>query len=193
YPKVHDFSVNYELTANGKLVEFEPRFFKIDSHFQYQGAFLGRNRSDPAYQKSQRLIELQRPFWRSEHERVIEHLRSLNYVGPFGIDALIYQTASVELAIAPLIEVNVRTTMGRVALEIERALASKHPKLDGYWVFLNQKDVIALGARNFKELEVKLRAELGDKLIVTSPSHAEFTWTFAVLDHSLMDRFFKTC
>ncbi len=193
YNKLHDFSVNYELTAEGRLIEFDSRFFKVDSQFQYLGSFLGKHHPDPAYRLSAELLEREKPNWKSEHGKVIQHLRDLKYVGAFGIDALIYHDKDQRLKIAPVIEVNVRTTMGRVALEIEKVLIKKHSRLEGFWMFLHHRDLLGLGCRNFKELEAKLTEELGVRFVATTPSSAQLTWTFAILDHSLMERFFKSC
>jgi hypothetical protein len=42
------------------------------------------------------------------------------YVGPVGIDAMVYRRSNGSLALKPVVEVNVRMTMGRVALELQK-------------------------------------------------------------------------
>ncbi|BCU75867.1 DUF455 family protein [Luteolibacter sp. LG18] len=45
------------------------------------------------------------------------------YTGPVGIDAMIHRCADGSLALKPVVEVNVRMTMGRVALELQKRKA----------------------------------------------------------------------
>ena len=40
------------------------------------------------------------------------------YVGPLGVDAMVYREADGRLALKHVVELNVRMTMGRVALEL---------------------------------------------------------------------------
>jgi hypothetical protein len=51
-------------------------------------------------------------------------LRRVDYVGPIGIDAFVYQTPGGELRLKPVVEVNPRYTMGRLTLELMKRVCS---------------------------------------------------------------------
>jgi hypothetical protein len=47
----------------------------------------------------------------------------LNYLGPIGIDALVYRSAGGDPRLKPIVEINPRFTMGRVSLELMHNVA----------------------------------------------------------------------
>lgn len=55
---------------------------------------------------------------------VAEYLRTQGYVGPVGIDAMVYRKDG-EYVLQPLIEVNTRWTMGRVVFELEKRVSRR--------------------------------------------------------------------
>lgn len=57
-------------------------------------------------------------------DRVAEYLRQQGYRGPVGIDAMVYREEG-ELRFHPLVEVNTRWTMGRVAFELEKRVSRR--------------------------------------------------------------------
>src|SRR5690625_366248 len=57
-------------------------------------------------------------------DRIAEELRARGYIGPVGIDAFVYRDAD-HFAFHPLVEVNTRWTMGRVAFEIEKRVSRR--------------------------------------------------------------------
>lgn len=50
-------------------------------------------------------------------------LRRVGFLGPIGIDALIYRGGGGETRVKPVVEINPRYTMGRVMLELRRRFA----------------------------------------------------------------------
>lgn len=54
----------------------------------------------------------------------LETLLAGRYAGPLGVDMMVIRRASGELALHPCIEVNLRRTMGHVALSLRRRLAA---------------------------------------------------------------------
>lgn len=65
-------------------------------------------------------------------------LRESGYQGPAGIDALIWsEPFSGRLFLKPLVELNPRWTMGRVALELEKHIL---PGVPASWIFGSAKD-----------------------------------------------------
>ncbi len=194
--KVQDFSVQYEISPEGRIREFEPRYFEIDAQFQYRGALLGRPVLPVTEKGGQAWIQIQKDKkgWREKHLEVLNHLKSLSYHGPVGIDALVHET-SEGLKVEPVIEVNVRYTMGRVAHAIEEAFQS-HGYKSGVLRFLNQSDVLEFGAKSFLELATKLKSEFQDAMIEATPAEtSQSTWCFAVgsrnFNPELLNRFFK--
>lgn len=188
YPKVCDFSVQYEMNEEGKITEFEPRFFKVDHLFQYQGAIIGRANHCEGFETSARLVDQSRAWLRAEHEPVFKTLRENKYSGPFGIDALTYQTSTQELAIKPIIEVNARFTMGRVAQEVER-IAQPRKQKQGAFRIVTRRQLPDFGAFSFQELETRLSAQYGDQFVSVTPSSALETWVFVVLHKDAVKNF----
>ena len=188
YDKVKDFSVQYEIFSDGRVKEFEPRFFVVDQNFQYKGSVFGRNLKLTEFEECSRVLDREKMAIKEAHARVIERLKVLHYIGPVGIDAFVYRNSDDELKVRPVVEVNARYTMGRVAQEMERALLRTRASGEGFLRFMNQSELVAFGCRNFKDLETKLKLELGTKVMATTPSDAVQTWTFMVTDYQLLDR-----
>jgi hypothetical protein len=55
------------------------------------------------------------------------HLRELlpGYSGPVGVDAMVHRQPDGQLALRPVVEINVRFTMGRVAWELARRFGAQ--------------------------------------------------------------------
>jgi hypothetical protein len=68
--------------------------------------------------------------------RLVGELTKRNLSGNFGVDAFVYRDPNGELAIKPMVELNPRTTMGHVALNLEKRLA---PGSDGQFRILNKR------------------------------------------------------
>jgi len=175
-PRRIDFSTQYRLMPNGEVREEEPRFFLTDSRHQYLGALLGDWGARTAFATETRFLHEHRQWLREQHRVVIEILRENRYEGPFGVDSLLYE-ADGELRAAPIIEVNVRHTMGTVALKIERALERKHGRRPALWVFLDRARVSA------RDLDERYP---GKWLATTPESQAKSTWTAAIWDDSVL-------
>jgi hypothetical protein len=88
-----------------------------------------------------------------------------------------------EPRVVPVVEVNVRMTMGRVAREIEEALQRQRGRAEGYWIFFGEQDLVRQGVSGFPELACALSREFGDRFLpTTSPELARSTWTFVILE-----------
>jgi hypothetical protein len=115
YDKAHDFSVQFEIQADGRLKQYEPRIFWTDARQQYLGCQLGP--PEPALSA---LFSAHSKSMAAAYEPIAKTLQQAGYVGPFGVDGLITQTGEV----IPVIEVNVRWTLGRLAHQLERIIKS---------------------------------------------------------------------
>ena len=67
--------------------------------------------------------------------------REAGYAGPVGIDALVYRRDG-RLRIKPIVEINPRFTMGRVALALSGRMA---PGRTGVWLILTEREIRAAG------------------------------------------------
>ena len=78
-------------------------------------------------------------------EKIPEALAGLlpGYAGPLGVDAMVYRRMDGTLALRHVIELNVRMTMGRVALELQRKLA---PAGWGAFRVLRKSDTVKEGS-----------------------------------------------
>ena len=168
--KTADFSIQYEILANGTLKQWDPRFFLIDEQFQYLGSILGSAASLEGLNSSWTEVHTHLAEVRKSHETVLAILKEEKYVGPVGIDALVYESHSATLQIQPVIEVNARFTMGRVAHEIERCLRPRMGKEPAIWLMVNRRQLKKLGSESFSALKASLELNYGkEKVFFTSP------------------------
>jgi len=175
-PKRIDFSTQYRLLSDGSFREEEPRLFLTDSRHQYLGALLGDWGPRTAFAAETRFLHTELGRIREQHRQVVSILKEHRYVGPFGIDSLLYEQNGA-LRAAPIIEVNVRYTMGAVASKIERALERKLGRRPALWAFLDRARTTA------RDLDDRYP---GKWLATTPESQAKSTWTAAIWDESVL-------
>ena len=186
FDKVADFSVQYEildLPEGKKIKRFDPRFFFVDDHLQYLGAWLGPVPATHELHSSWLAIERHRAELTRTHEVIVKHLLESGYVGPVGIDAMVVRmTPSVRgvengmdsFAIVPVIEVNVRYTMGRLAHALEAALRKKGHTTPAMMCFHSKQELKRLGLADFRALEATLEPD--SYFPVTPVESARSTW-----------------
>ncbi len=145
--KVVDLSAQLDIVAPGTARVLGWTRFFTDSRGQYGGSFVhGRMAGlDPAtrrflYGQGRDPRRLQRLFedlggW------VARAMADSGYVGPVGIDLLVYRDAE-GLRLKPVVEVNPRFTMGRVALRLGRRVNSARTAV---WLVLSRKDITGAG------------------------------------------------
>jgi hypothetical protein len=183
YEKICDFSVQMEVEDNGEVRFGEPRIFFTDPHFSYRGAMLGTGWG--IWKDRLERIRTERERLHSEYRKIAAILVDGGYSGPFGVDGLLVMSPEGQEKVVPVIEVNVRQTMGRVALRLEEFLLKGVRGKSGaaLWVFLNSSDLLSHGAGTFVELERMLVERYGARFVQTTPaSEAHSTWTFAILE-----------
>ncbi len=145
--KVADFSMQLNVGTGERTYAGLTRFL-TDGRGQYTGHVLGR-----------KLAGLKTEIVRAYHEddyagrlektvKIVEQaLLAAGYIGPAGIDALVYEDGG-RYHLYALVEVNVRLTMGRVALGLDRHVAAPVAAL---WLHLSRKQVAALGYQTFPD------------------------------------------
>ena len=153
--RVADFSLHFEMQDKLKFVGVS-RLIN-DEHGQYSSTLFGRyenalSEEELSYlhktfngglvEYSKKLI----PFLEAE-------LKEYDYTGPLGIDSFLYRGRMGELKFRPVVEVNFRYTMGRVALAMEKMLAPGKCGLFKIFSILSERE--GQSARNFVELKDK--------------------------------------
>ena len=127
--RAQDFSVQLEMTRDGlKLCGYTGLI--NDHRGQFQGNWAAPNfaRRIPAVVTalfpepadiSSRMQRLYADFF-----ALLEtELRAADFLGPLGIDAFVYRTASGQIRLKPVVEINPRYTMGRLTLELMKHAA----------------------------------------------------------------------
>lgn len=191
YEKVIDFSTQYELMRDGRLKTWEPRFFATDTRFQYRGSYVGNWGYHSSREAEFQVLQSSKAVLRKSHQKVVEILSQQNYCGPFGIDSMICRDPAGVLSVVPVIEVNARYTMGRVALELEAALRRHHALVQGFWFFINHRDLEKFGVGSFAEALSKFEKKFGSESVIpTTLDSSKETWTVLILNvseyHDLM-------
>ena len=196
---VADLSAQYEVGADGKAVLLGITRFVTDGRGQYLGSFLHR--------KVDGLDEQVRRFLYGDGRdsrrlrRLCEELAgqmepglaAAGFSGPLGVDALVYRDRG-GLRLKPVIEVNPRMTMGRVALQLARRV---HAAGTALWLMLRVRDIEEAGFENAgafagemrRRHPVEMTAE-GDLvsrgvLFTTDPQRAKAFLTLLVAAESL--------
>jgi len=122
--KVHDLAFLFELKKG--IIRFTgTSHFFTDKNGKYEGNYLN-GASKPDFERVVSFINKMQVKILPELIRVLQNSKlPAVYEGPFGVDMLIYRNDNDELFINPCLEINLRFTMGFVALKIERMLDEK--------------------------------------------------------------------
>jgi hypothetical protein len=122
--KVHDLAFLFEIKKG--IISFTgTSHFFTDKNGKYEGNFLNVV-SKPDFDNVDSFTNGMQVIILPELIRVLQNSKlPAVYEGPFGVDMLIYRDSNNELFINPCLEINLRFTMGFVALKIEKLLAEK--------------------------------------------------------------------
>ncbi len=145
--KVLDLSLHLDVDAHGQVqVAGWTRFF-TDARGQYRGTLVGQMVSGLEEETKKFIYGDGRDPRRLQRlgEQLGHHiggaLAQLGYVGPVGVDALVYRSGS-DLSLKPIVEINPRTSMGRVALALRQRVNSARTAL---WLVVTQREAQAAG------------------------------------------------
>ena len=141
--RIADLSFHLDLDAEGQATFVDWCRPVVDRRGQFLGAVLGRRLADLPADVRRFLFGDGRDPHRLRHlgarlaRLLAPKLHTLGVNGPVGIDAFVYRHQG-QLLLHPLVELNPRWTMGRVALALERHL---HPGRTGWWQLVRAQDV----------------------------------------------------
>ncbi len=128
---VVDFSALYDLDGAGGARLAGMSVMENDRAGRYRGTRVGRkwgNLLEPAVSEQLFAREGVMALYGERVPRVLAELLP-GYRGPAGVDALVHRRDDGGLALRAVVEVNVRMTMGRVAVELDRKLGGRGGRL----------------------------------------------------------------
>ena len=150
--KVCDLSIQFEVQADRVRILDVRRFFTGSRH-EYRGTWIGKNR--PGFGADElRFLHAVQADWREFVQNLGMRLRQEGYLGPAGVDGLIWRDSEGALRLKPMVELNPRWTMGRVALELEKHLA---PSASAIWAFIPVRELIARGYASAEAFSLEMR------------------------------------
>jgi hypothetical protein len=177
-----DLSAHIDIDQEGVIKFLGVTRFWTDIRGQYQGHIIGR----PFDDLGSEFLRL----WHAENgwhdklqktaEQVGHEAFKAGYCGPLGIDAFVYMTDSGP-DLRPMIEINPRWSMGRVALKISQRLAAKHC---GLWAHISANESKRAGHKSFPALIQDLRASHAEKIAENETSRLIHQGVFALNDAS---------
>ena len=125
YNKVRDFGMEFEADAEGHI-----RYLGLSLFHTVNGAYEGNILATEIVKREMISRYIPVSFLDSIKQRIVERLHLDGYVGPFGIDMMIVKSigngnhnsqlsiVNCQLGLHPCVEINLRRTMGHVALNI---------------------------------------------------------------------------
>lgn len=124
--RVLDFSIHLDILSPGRIKFLGTTRFATNDYGKYLGSFIGKMDQGLPSSLSRGLYQGGasglKQILRLSAEAVAETLAPSRYTGPVGIDALLYRSET-GLRLKPIVEINPRYTMGRVALALQRLCA----------------------------------------------------------------------
>ncbi len=151
--KVIDLSLHFDVDVQGEVkVAGWTRFF-TDARGQYRGAFVGQIVAGLGAEVKKFLYGGGRDAKRLRRlgdelaAFLAGKLFAAGYAGPVGVDALVYRDGGV-LRFKPVVEINPRQTMGRVALALKQRVNAARTAL---WLVVSRREAQAAGWASLAE------------------------------------------
>lgn len=173
--RVLDFSSQYERAADGSISHVGMTRVVNDDLGRFKGCLVlpkwaqGLNTELSQYLfKEAKVHQLYRY---QMIEAITELMQGVDYVGPLGVDSMVFRNQQGGLEIRPVVEVNVRTTMGRVAVELLRKTV---PGLGGFYQIMrkSQGETEALNFGPIVAEEANRRGLLAGRYVLNDPELA---------------------
>ena len=142
--RVYDFSVQFEMTGSGLKLLAYTRLVN-NARGQFRGIISNGFCKDSDASLTRFLLQPQsgqpRVYaWYQDQValRLEKTLKEIGYIGPIGIDALVYRDPKGAYKLKSLVEINPRFTMGRVAHELSQQVA---PGAIGLFQIVSRKQI----------------------------------------------------
>jgi uncharacterized ferritin-like protein (DUF455 family) len=152
--KFTDLSTHVDIAPDGTVKYIGVTRFWTDVRGQYRGHLVGRMMDElgPTVIQSWHRDGGWSETLKDTAMKVGEEAFQRGYFGPLGIDALIFRDDD-GLQLRPLLEINPRWSMGRMALVLQQRLAPKHA---GIWIHISKQECNKSGHQSFTALVAAL-------------------------------------
>ncbi|MEM7385328.1 MAG: hypothetical protein AAF514_10320, partial [Verrucomicrobiota bacterium] len=124
FERILDFSLQYELSPTGKTRFLGLVHLHNDARGRFKGCSIEKDMIGKAAGDPERRLFYHPALQSLFQENLADHLGAalhrVGFSGPFGIDAMLIRNHADNPVCHPLVEINPRTTMGRVTLELHR-------------------------------------------------------------------------
>jgi hypothetical protein len=164
--KLFDLSIQMEVSEE-KIHLFDARHFLTGDRNEYRGTYLGKPKVGFTSEHL-RFFHSILPNWHQFLRDLGTRLRHEGYQGPAGVDAFIWKDTTGALRLKPLVELNPRWTMGRVALELEKHLV---PGTSGLWIFLPLREIKDHGYANAEAFALEIGKKYPLKMKQSNGNH----------------------
>ena len=158
--RVVDLSAQYEIDPSGDIRLLGTTRFLTDNRGQYRGSFVHQKVAglDEAtrrflYGDGRDGHRLHRLYERFGQFMVSETEMGRDYVGPVGVDGLVYRDGDGELRLKPVVEVNPKFTMGRIALNLAREVNAARTAM---WLVIATSELRRAGVDGGSDFAEKL-------------------------------------
>ena len=153
--KFTDLSAHVDIANDGSVKYVGATRFWTDVRGQYRGHLIGRIMDDlgSTIIQSWHRAGGWADTLKETALRVGQEAFNRGYFGPLGVDAMIHREND-ELQLRPLLEINPRWSMGRIALILQQRLAPKHA---GIWMHISKQECAKAGYQNFPSMIQALR------------------------------------
>jgi uncharacterized ferritin-like protein (DUF455 family) len=147
-----DFSVQLEMTGERlKLCGYTTLINDAKGQFQGNAALPGHQKKIPAnlialFPDPPDIAQRLHALYADIFAMLERELRRANYFGPVGIDAFAYRNTQGKIRLKPVVEINLRYTMGRLTVELMKQVA---PGSRGLFKLVSRKQALAEGFEDF--------------------------------------------
>lgn len=116
--RIEDFSTQWEIHRDGAIELIGATRFKADEKGVYKGTWAGPR--EILFSREDKFLQEHLDYAQS----VLNDIAGLGFFGPLGIDVFLYRDpVNQEIRLNPLVEINGRWTMSRVALSLQQKIS----------------------------------------------------------------------